>query len=259
MTADVSIITSTLNAASDFRPTAESIRAIKGVKAEWIVIDGLSTDGTADVIRENKDVIEHTVFERDHGIYDAWNKGIALAEGKWLMFLGAGDLIDAEWPAEVVARGCDYGFVYGDLDLLATVDGSLASRKRSNEWSLALRQLGDGLPIPHVATAHHHRLFRGGGFNSGFRILGDWDFLARHRNESGLYIKGQRQATMRLGGVSNHPRSIAARRLERAEILRQHHLHMSTRKRLALWSKETLIADSKLFPTIQSYWHRVHR
>jgi len=59
---------------------------------EYIVIDGGSTDGTLDIIEENREFISKVVSEPDKGIYDAMNKGIDLATGEWLMFLNAGDV-----------------------------------------------------------------------------------------------------------------------------------------------------------------------
>lgn len=58
---------------------------------EFIVIDGGSTDGTLDIIKQNNHVITKYISEKDDGIYDAMNKGIKLAQGDYLLFLNAGD------------------------------------------------------------------------------------------------------------------------------------------------------------------------
>jgi glycosyltransferase involved in cell wall biosynthesis len=58
---------------------------------EHIVLDGGSSDGTVDVLRKYDDRIALWKSEPDRGIYDAWNKGLALARGEWICFLGADD------------------------------------------------------------------------------------------------------------------------------------------------------------------------
>ena len=55
---------------------------------EYIIIDGGSTDGTVDVLQEFDNSIDYWVSEADNGVYDALNKGIDLAQGKWIYFLG---------------------------------------------------------------------------------------------------------------------------------------------------------------------------
>lgn len=58
---------------------------------EWIVVDGGSTDGSLEVIKHYKERIDILISEPDNGIYDAMNKGIRLAKGKWINFMNGGD------------------------------------------------------------------------------------------------------------------------------------------------------------------------
>jgi cellulose synthase/poly-beta-1,6-N-acetylglucosamine synthase-like glycosyltransferase len=87
----ITIITSTYNAAEYLPRTIKSVREQTYTNIEWIIVDGNSKDNTVELIRQNEDVIDYWVSEPDSGIYDAWNKGVSLANGDWIAFLGAGD------------------------------------------------------------------------------------------------------------------------------------------------------------------------
>ena len=86
-----SIITVTYNAATVIRPTLESVQAQTYTNYEYILVDGSSKDDTVAIAKASGIEFEHIISERDKGIYDAMNKGIALATGDYLCFLNAGD------------------------------------------------------------------------------------------------------------------------------------------------------------------------
>ena len=102
MTKLISIITVTYNCRTQLEKTFQSLHAQTYQEYEHIVIDGLSSDGTVDLIVSNQDKIGHWVSERDRGIYDAMNKGIAAAQGIFLQFLNAGDTFFNEDSLEQV-------------------------------------------------------------------------------------------------------------------------------------------------------------
>lgn len=87
----VSILTVVLNGQYELPRTIDSVRAQIYRPTEFIVIDGGSKDGTLDVIRIHENEIDLLISEPDEGIYDAMNKGIAKAQGEWLIFMNAGD------------------------------------------------------------------------------------------------------------------------------------------------------------------------
>ena len=93
MSFPLSIITVCLNDRIGFDRTAKSIALQSDQDFEWIVVDGNSTDGTADLFEGYSDRINHLISEPDDGIYDAMNKGIVLASGKYCLFLNAGDTL----------------------------------------------------------------------------------------------------------------------------------------------------------------------
>lgn len=86
-----SIITVTYNASSLMGATLESVLSQTYTNYEYILVDGGSTDDTVAVAKASGIEFAHIVSERDNGIYDAMNKGMALATGDYLCFLNAGD------------------------------------------------------------------------------------------------------------------------------------------------------------------------
>lgn len=87
----ISVITVVYNDVENIRATIDSFFSQTWKNKEYIVIDGGSTDGTADIIRDYSDQISYWCSECDRGIYDAMNKGIAHATGDWINFLNSGD------------------------------------------------------------------------------------------------------------------------------------------------------------------------
>lgn len=87
----ISVITVVYNDVEHIRETLDSCLSQTWEEIEYIVIDGGSTDGTVDIIREYADRLSYWCSERDGGIYDAMNKGIKVSTGEWINFLNSGD------------------------------------------------------------------------------------------------------------------------------------------------------------------------
>ena len=89
----ITIITPTFNCASTLDATLESVVSQDFTDFEYWLIDGGSTDGTRDRLAAIQDPRVRWISEPDRGIYDAMNKGIDRARGRYLLFLGADDLL----------------------------------------------------------------------------------------------------------------------------------------------------------------------
>ena len=121
----VTVVTVVFNAVETIESTIRSVLSQDYGNLEYVVIDGGSTDGTTDVISRYRDRIAHFVSERDGGIYDAMNKGVAAATGDWIGVMNAGDVFSS---ADVLSRMFDaedhhagVDVVYGDA---VAVDGN---------------------------------------------------------------------------------------------------------------------------------------
>ena len=87
----ITVVTVVYNGAAVIGRTLASVAEQPGEHIEYIVVDGGSTDGTVEQVREAGPRVDRFISERDHGIYDAMNKGARLARGEYLYFLNAGD------------------------------------------------------------------------------------------------------------------------------------------------------------------------
>jgi putative colanic acid biosynthesis glycosyltransferase len=139
-----SVVTVSFNDLDNLRPTVNNVieqkRTIGDDSIEYIVIDGGSSDGTVDFIKENEKDIDRWISEPDSGPGEAFNKAIYFATGKYLVFLNAGDLYaendTLRKMRDIILENRHPDFLYGDgLDKLE--DGRLFLKKaRHHNWLL---------------------------------------------------------------------------------------------------------------------------
>jgi len=111
-----SIITVCYNNREGLRQTAESVKSQTFKDYEFIVIDGGSTDGSAELLNEYAAIITYSVSEKDGGIYNAMNKGIANAGGEYCLFLNSGDwFTDSDVLSRVFKKDYSEDIIYGDV------------------------------------------------------------------------------------------------------------------------------------------------
>lgn len=114
----VSIVTVVYNGAATLERTIQSVLAQDYPSIEYIVVDGGSTDGTLDIIRRYEDRLDSWVSERDKGIYDAMNKGVALCTGEWIGLINADDWYDPHSVSRVMTAAAGregINIVHGDI------------------------------------------------------------------------------------------------------------------------------------------------
>lgn len=120
----ISVITVVYNDVDNIRQTMESFFSQTWEDKEYIVIDGGSTDGTADIIKEYADKLAYWCSEKDEGIYDAMNKGIKQATGEWINILNSGDCYCSEKSLEEIFSNeieDDVDVVYGNSIAASTI------------------------------------------------------------------------------------------------------------------------------------------
>jgi glycosyltransferase involved in cell wall biosynthesis len=116
----ISIVTVVMNAAHVFRDALNSIQRQKDSNLEYIVVDGGSTDGTLELIREFDHSISCWISETDRGIYDAMNKALTLAQGDWILFLGADDQLVAPLASIALKLKEKNSVYYGNVEIIET-------------------------------------------------------------------------------------------------------------------------------------------
>lgn len=176
----ISIIIATYNAAETLKTCLESIVPQLTDQTELIIIDGGSIDDTNSIIDSYGDKISIHISETDNGIYDAWNKGVRLSNGEWIMFIGADDRLKPyavntylnkikNIPDKCLLISCKRDMYSLDGKFIRTV-GCLW------EWPSCLK----GMPISHPGALHRKKLFDEVGlFNISYRISGDYELLMR--------------------------------------------------------------------------------
>ncbi len=214
----ISIITVNLNDLQGLKRTMKSVFEQTWQDYEFVVVDGGSTDGSKEFIKNNKTRLDYWVSEPDKGIYNAMNKGIAMASGEYLLFLNSGDhLIDAD----ILAR--NFKFLVGE-DLIYF---DIRVVKNDSEY---VRRFPDKLvfsyftkyTLPHQATFIKANLFeRVGYYDEGFKIVSDWKFfLESICDYKASYLKVNDILSIHyLDGVSTDPENWPLVLEERRKVL----------------------------------------
>lgn len=177
----ISVITVVYNGAETIKDCTESVLSQTHQDVEYIVIDGASTDATMDIVRSFQDKIDVVVSEKDNGMYDAMNKGIARATGDVVAILNADDVYtDAgvlESIAQVFRDNPEVGCVYGDLVMVDTM-GRIRRTWRSRACTLGL--FSHGWHPPHPAFFVRKDVYSNYGvFDTSFTIAADYEIMLR--------------------------------------------------------------------------------
>lgn len=177
-----SIITVAYNAQSHIREAIESVLDQTYPNVEYIIIDGASTDGTLDIIRSYEDAIDHWVSEPDEGIYNAMNKGIALATGDIIGLINADDVIYPDTLARVAAALSEdpkAGFTMAPVEL-AHEDGTVFGIATPLTDGQLKERMWKEMPSPHQGVYIKKEIYEKlGPFNECYRLSADYDFLLR--------------------------------------------------------------------------------
>ena len=202
----VSIVTVCRNAAATIADCVSSVLAQQGPDVEYIVIDGLSTDDTLRRIEPFASRIAHLVSEKDSGIYEAMNKGLARATGDVIGYLNADDVLAgpdtlATLADAFTAHKAD--IVFGDVEIYGK-SGRL--RRIYCGRSFRPRKMGAGIFPPHPSFYARTDLLRqAGGFDTRIKIAADMELMMRlfRRNRPVWLYLPRTIVKMRAGGISD--------------------------------------------------------
>ena len=197
-----SIVTATRNAAATLPRTLDSVLGQTYPRVEHIVVDGASTDGTPDMLRNRSDTRLRWISEPDRNIAHAFNKGVEMAAGNVLLFLGADDrMVDNRVLEEVSDRLLALPrpwVAYGDCRF--EYPGGVSRLVRRNFSAARFRRF---CCLPHQATLVDRELFRKFGlFDESFGIAMDYDHLARFIDRHPPVYLPRLISAMSRGGVS---------------------------------------------------------
>lgn len=207
----ISIVTTTSNSAATIRDTLESVLSQTHQDWELIIQDGLSQDDTLSIVQEYEYQSNgriHTFSEKDNGLYDAMNRGIARATGDVIGILNSDDFYYDESVLEDINQameGQPVDCIYGDLKYVSNKNKHRVMRI----WKGSQHKKGAYLHGWHPAhpTFYARRECYGklGGFNTSLAVSADFELMLRFIEVAGLrnrYIH-RYFVMMRMGGESN--------------------------------------------------------
>jgi glycosyltransferase involved in cell wall biosynthesis len=219
MNKKISIITINFNNLEGLKRTLESVVNQTWREFEYIIIDGGSTDGSADLIESQSGHIDYWVSEPDKGIYNAMNKGIQMANGEYLLFLNSGDyFFNNTVLQDNQSRIANQDLIYFNINVID--DDSIFLKKYPNQLSFSYFTKDT---LPHPATFIRASLFNKlGMYDESFKIVSDWKFFLESICKFNCsYIRiDETLTTFYLDGLSSDPRNKVLIFEEKQKILK---------------------------------------
>ena len=193
----ISIITVTLNSARNLENLIKSVIPHISNKVEFIIIDGQSKDSTIDIIKKYSKFLYHWESSYDQGIYDAFNKGIKVARGEFVCFVGSDDILLDNY-SKVYLNSVNENNRNNFFSSKAVIKNKIIGKNFC--WS----QLKKGMIAIHPGSLHKKSLFRDYGFyNTSYRIASDYDFLVRCGSSLKNFFINEPTIIIGANGISN--------------------------------------------------------
>jgi glycosyltransferase involved in cell wall biosynthesis len=222
-----SIVTVCRNAAVTIEKTIQSVISQTYKNIEYIVVDGLSADGTLSVVQAYRQHIDVLMSEKDQGIYDAMNKGIRAATGDIISFLNADDRLFSERSIESVAAFISrhepgsIDVYHGSVVFFNYQKGNGFVWKSGPISNLFIHREAQ----PHAATFYTRAAFEKNGlFDTSYRISGDreWTVRAFKKNRLAFQYMPLLVSVIAKGGISTTPANASLQYAESRRALTSH-------------------------------------
>lgn len=216
----LSVITVVYNNAKDIERTMLSVLNQTYPNIEYILVDGLSTDGTLDIINKYQDKIK-LFSEKDDGIYDAMNKGLAMATGDYVLFMNSGDEIYKPGTvAKVFATASDADIYYGETEMMGEDGQNLGQRRHQAPEKFTWKGFKYGMSISHQAIYIKRSLTE--PFNRKYELSADIDWIIRAAKKADKIVRVDGYVAKYLvGGMSKHKHKQSL--LERFNIMKRYY------------------------------------
>lgn len=170
----LSIITINKDNRLGLQKTIDSLKGLGERNYQWLCIDSASTDGSIEVVNQFKVQDDVVISEKDTGIYNAMNKGVALAKGDYVLFLNSGDTLSPQ------IKSLDFmQLVLGhDLGLFGFEIRNTLRVPRSNSWRFW------SMPTSHQAIVYSSALLKKQSFDESYRFAADFEHYLRINRDS---------------------------------------------------------------------------
>jgi glycosyltransferase involved in cell wall biosynthesis len=217
----LTVITIVYNNVGDIERTVLSILNQSYANIEYVVIDGASNDGTLDILKKYEGQISRLVSERDKGIYDAMNKGLALATGDFVLFMNSGDEIYASDTVEkIFATEPDADIYYGETEMFDENWVSLGQRRHQAPEHFTWKDFKYGMCISHQAIYIRRSLTE--PYDLNYQLSSDIDWIIKAAKKAKKIVNVRMYVAKYLvGGMSKkkHRQSLE----ERFRIFSKHY------------------------------------
>ena len=202
----ISIITVCYNSAKTIEKTFQSVKTQTYKNIEYIVVDGMSSDATLDIIENNKEIISKHISEPDKGLYDAMNKGIQLATGELIGILNSDDIFTDNNVLENVVKFHSENNVEASVGNIIQFneEGKTVRKYSAKNWNP--EKLKIGFMPPHPSIFFKRELFkRLGLYDLTFKSGADYELIIRYFLENKITYKYSDITTtsMAMGGISS--------------------------------------------------------
>lgn len=178
----VSIITVSFNSAKTIADTIDSVLSQDFPEIEYIIVDGGSTDGTVDIIRQNENRISQWISEKDQGMYDAMNKGIAMATGDVIGILNSDDVyMNTHVISDLmrVMQSQNTEVVFGDLILVDSSNQNKIIRYYDSGRFHPSKFKFGWMPAHPTVFVKRELYQKVGKFSTTYQIAADYEMLIR--------------------------------------------------------------------------------
>jgi glycosyltransferase involved in cell wall biosynthesis len=216
----LSVITIVYNNVRDIERTMLSVINQTYPNIEYIIVDGLSTDGTLEIIKKYAGKIK-LISEKDEGIYDAMNKGLAIATGDYVLFMNSGDeLYTRDTVSKVFATADDADIYYGETEMIDENGQSLGQRRHKAPANFTWRSFKYGMSVSHQAIYIKRSLTE--PFDPKYHLSADIDWIIRAAKKAKKIVRVDGYVAKYLvGGISKHKHKQSL--LERFDIMKQYY------------------------------------
>ena len=218
-----SIITVTWNAADVIAPTIKSVQRQTSSDYEMLIIDGASTDDTLAIVRQASIASLRIFSEPDNGLYDAMNKGIAQARGRYLVFLNAGDrFADDTVLARIAMLTADNpGVIYGQTQLVDADGNVVGKRHLTAPKKLTANSFLNGMVVCHQAFVARRDLVP--EYDLQYKLSADYDWCIKvlKKSPANAYVGKEPIISYLADGMTT--RHHRASLLERYRIMCSHY------------------------------------
>lgn len=204
----ISIVTVAFNAENTIKDTIDSVLAQKGVELEYVIVDGASTDKTAEIVASYGDQINQFISEKDKGIYDGMNKGVQMAQGDIIGILNSDDFYLNDAVLQKVSGLFEDESIQGVYADLVYVDPNNTD-KITRTWKSGEYQIGafkKGWMPPHPTFFVRKEVYeKYGSYSLDLKSAADYEFMLRTIHKEGIKIAYLPEiiVKMRAGGMSN--------------------------------------------------------